>query len=203
MNKNSSNNISKIIQTLLLLIVLAGCKRVEPPQDIKVNPSPQDKYIVTVHIDSDVEIIELKAIQRFHVVNIEECSPKDQGRSLGGSWNSIEKFIESKLLPVANNRFKTVYIPKMYLDESYYSMEVCRWKGFGIEYRFSKNNVLYDFSINDSDITQSGQISIQCESLRENRAAGAPQTCISNSPDRFRIISPYFVISVNSKRMPK
>lgn len=203
MNKNSSNNISKIIQTLLLLIVLAGCKRVEPPQDIKVNPNPQDKFIVTVHIDSDVEIQELKAIKIFEVVNVRECSPKDKGQAIGGHWNPIEKFIESNLLPVASNRFKTVYYPKMYLDESYYSMEVCHWKGSGIEYRFSKNNVLYRFGISDSDITQSSQVSIQCESLRENRAAGISQTCISNSPDRFRIISPYFVISVNSKRMPK
>jgi hypothetical protein len=203
--KTTSNNLSKIIQILLLLIVLLGCMRVEPPENIKVNPNPPDKFIVTVHIDGYVEIQELKASKRFLVVNESKCSPVDLGRSLGGSWNSIEKNIESNLLPIAHNTFKTVYTPKMYLDEPYYSMEVCRWQGFGIDYRFSKKNVLYSFNIDDSDITQSGQVSIQCEGLRKNRTDGISQRCKSHSPHELSMIgrSNLFEIKVNSRRISK
>ena len=202
MNTNTSSK-EKIIQTLLLSTVLAGCMRVEPPENIKLNPNPPDKYIVTVHIDSNIEIQELKASKRFQVVNVSKCSPIDQGRSLGGSWNTIEKNIDSNLLPIAHNTFKTVYTPKMYLDEPYYSMEVCRWQGFGIGYRFSKKNVLYSFDIDDSDITQSGQVSIQCEGLRKNRTDGISQNCKSHSPHELSIIgqSNLFEIKINSSRI--
>lgn len=201
MKKNTSNIFSIIINTLILLIILAGCKLVEPPEKIKVNPNASEKYLVTIHFDDDLSgIHDVQAVNFYSVLNVETCSPY-AGFQVGGGWISIDKRISTRMNSKNYNTYQTIYYPRYLLDEAYYSMDVCHWKGVGIEYRFIKNSVLYSFSIKDSDITQVRQVIIQCESLNKNRTDGISQTCKSHEPNEFSMIDSYFEITINSIKL--
>jgi hypothetical protein len=201
---NTSTKIeAKIIQILIALIVLAGCKRVEPPQDIKVNPNPSQKYIVTVQIDDAINIQDMEAIKRYQVSNVRTCSPIDETLAIGGMWRPIEKKIHLKLNPLAHNTFQTIYNSKYFLDEAYYSMDVCHWKGYGIQYNFTKDKVLYQFSLENADITHGNQVILQCASLKRNISEGISQGCIDHQKYGHAMPGAYFVININSKNTNK
>lgn len=132
----------------------------------------------------------MQAVNFYSVSNVETCSPY-AGFQVGGGWISIDKRISTRMNSKNYNTYQTIYYPRYLLDEAYYSMDVCHWKGVGIEYRFIKNSVLYSFSIKDSDITQVRQVIIQCESLNKNRTDGISQTCKSHEPNEFSMIDSY------------
>jgi hypothetical protein len=203
-NRNTSNIFYKIIQASMLLIFMAGCMRVEPPENIKVNPNPSEKYILKMQLEEGIgNIHDVVAYKRYSVKNIETCSPKDQGRSIGGSWNTIEKDISVKLKPIKHNTFKTLYIPDYFLDEPYYLMEKCNWSGSVVVFNFMKNNVRYEASYLNSDIVSGKRLILQCESLKQNRHAGGSVYCKQFEKTDYNLVNSYFEVTLDSKKISK
>lgn len=193
----------KIIQTLMLLIVVTGCKRVEPPEDIKVNPNPSQQYLVTMQFDDDLsEIHDVKAIYLYSVSNIQACSPY-AGFQVGGGWISIDKRISTKMASKSHNTYQSIYHPRYLLDEPYYSMAICKWKGQHAAYEFFKNDVLYSVVLSEEDIINSAEIVVQCEIFKKNKVENISETCRAFEPSELRMMKSYFQFTINSMEYKK
>ena len=194
----------KINQTLLLMFAITGCMRVEPPKDIKVNPNPAEKYIVKMQLEKDIgNIHDVVTKKRYSVINVETCSPKDQGRSIGGSWNTIDKDISERLRPSNKNLFQTLYIPDYFLDESYYLLEKCNWVGSDVIFEFMKNNVRYAAIYLNEDIISGKRLTLQCESVKQNRQNGGSEYCKQFTNNDYGLVNSYFEVTLESKKISK
>ena len=141
----------------------------------------------------------MEAIKRYQVSNVRTCSPIDETLAIGGMWRPIEKNIHLKLHPLTHNTFQTIYNSKNFLDEAYYSMDVCHWKGYGIQFNFTKDKVLYQFSLEEADIMHGNHVILQCASLKRNNSEGISQGCIDHEKYGHAMPRSYFVITINSK----
>ena len=203
----------KIINNKILLfaffILLTACsnyERVQPPKNIKVNPNPSEKYLVTMSaVESVFPIHDVIATTIYFVEtdNLRKCSPIDMGRSIGGSWNSIDKNIVSKLIPTLDNQYQVIFVPNYFLDEAYYHMDVCHWVTWGVNFQFTRENISYSATMRYENILDENNVTLQCETLKnvKNRESIGQRNCMIQDENNISVNYPVFVLSIKSKKI--
>ena len=126
-----------IITALTLVLVACGGSRIEPPE-VKLNPSPKQRYEITLVVEDPPERI--RAVTGTAQLNVEntDCMPlKDKiaGVKPDSSFGYPIEFKEE------NEKFiGHVYADKL-LDENYYGLGTCIWSltGVAVKIQFSKS----------------------------------------------------------------
>lgn len=185
---------------LLFVIALASCSKHEPvpPPIVNVNPSPQKNYVVTIHIDDTTSgISDVQVVKSYGISNIEECSPLDYTRSLGGSYQRPIKELSSQFNNTDTHVFTTDISADYFLNENYYGMKNCKWQPQLIVFRFNRYRVKYAALLDNNDFSTPKKFQFECQILSENKISGISETCKNLSGSNFEKYNHYFTLTIN------
>ena len=138
-----------IITAMTLALVACGGSQVGPP-DVKLNPSPIDRYEITLTIQNPPQHIHvIQGTAQFDIAN-KECMPL-QDKIAGikpRSW-----FIQPvRFTRIRDNTFAGQVLTDAIFDEDYYSIGICRWEMTGVFARFQFDEFYREASIDRRSI---------------------------------------------------
>jgi hypothetical protein len=99
----------------------------KPVVDYKQNPTPQQRYDITLTIaDAPGPFASVEGLVQYDVVN-EECLPPPNSNP-GGYSSHRTLHVPFALTQVSANEYKGTVYADLMLDEDYYGRGVCQWK---------------------------------------------------------------------------
>lgn len=115
-----------------LMTTAASCQNHQrvPLPEVKRNPAPQEKYLVTMVIEGaprPFDKVEGK-VQYDIPVGDDDCIPVDYTIAPGGTKNNPSEDVPIVFRKLSDNEYQAeVYLDAL-LDEDYYGLGVCRWQ---------------------------------------------------------------------------
>jgi hypothetical protein len=100
----------------------------KPVVDYKQNPTPQQRYDITLTIaDAPGTFASMEGLVQYDVVN-EECLPPPGGNPGGYSSPIPTEDVPFALTQVSENEYKGTIYADMMLNEDYYGRGLCQWR---------------------------------------------------------------------------
>lgn len=116
-----------IIPILLLIFILylSGCAKSVPPPKYKLNPSPQEWYLVTVR--SNRAIPEKVSVRVQYEIKNTKCIPRDYSRAIGGVTLNYPVLLHPHITRLSENELEVKVAEDKILPENYWGRGVCKW----------------------------------------------------------------------------
>lgn len=144
------------------VLCLPGCgKKYDsvPSPKTKINPSPQEKYLVSVYAGNGMpRKVRVQAI--YHITN-KKCIPLDYGRALGGV--RLDYPVKVDLTPkyISENKFLVLVGIDKILPGNYWGLGLCRWDLDNISVSFN-NEFLYSIRARKNEIIRRHESMWRC-----------------------------------------
>ncbi len=118
---------------MVLLVVsalcLPGCgKKYDPVPSpkTKINPSPQEKYMVSVYAKDGIP--DEARVRVWYEISNRKCIPLDYGRALGGVRLDYAVRLDLNPVHVSENELRVEIAQDKILPDDYWGLGVCNWE---------------------------------------------------------------------------
>lgn len=129
--RNRKRTISVPIALFLAGVTcLSGCAKSVPPPKYRLNPSPEEQYLMTVYSNHDLP--QIRFVGPGYQIANENCVPVNYGRALGGVKLSYPTYLNLRPIQISKKRFEVLVSKDSILPEDYWGLGVCKWKFIGV-----------------------------------------------------------------------
>lgn len=150
---------SMLLATLAVLSAVSCSPGVDSPE-VRLNPSPQQRYEITLAIkDPPGEISSVKGRAQFDVKD-KKCMPMTD--PIAGVWKHTS-FIQPVIFHGDGNTHVGYVYADQVLDEDYFGLGKCEWNLTGVIAEFHIGRIERSISIRTDEILQEKQLPGVCK----------------------------------------
>lgn len=150
---------SMLLATSIALSVVA-CSPGEEPPEVRLNPSPQQHYRITLTIeDPPAEISAVKGTVQFDVKD-KKCMPMTD--PIAGVWKHTS-FSRSVVFRGQGNTYVGDVYTDQLLDEDYFGLGTCKWNLTGVIAGFHVGKIERSIAIRTDDLIEEATLHGVCK----------------------------------------
>lgn len=185
---------ARVLPATLIALTATSCGPGVDPPDVRLNPSPQQRYEITLVIkDPPGEISSVKGSAQFDVKD-KECMPMTD--PIAGVWKHTSFSQPVTFHGDGNTHVGYVYADQV-LDEDYFGLGKCEWSLTGVIGEFHVGRVERSISIRTKQILMEQKITGVCRS--DSASIGI---CLTPpNAEKFHEPSYNFIASMQSRKI--